>query len=80
MHSKALVQKLEYVNPCSQNNKNNMWPFLVALQPICKQGMLLDVMVLEHVLSNEGSLLIVAIYIYLHTAKVTRELPVFQDL
>jgi hypothetical protein len=76
-----------------------MWPFLIALQPICKQGVLLDVMthyqpgslrsrrvglrdvmVLEHVLSNEGSLLIVAIYISLHTAKVTKELSVFQDL
>jgi hypothetical protein len=37
-------------------------------------------MVLEHVLGNEGSLLTVAIYISLHTAKVTRELSVFQDL
>lgn len=39
-----------------------------------------DVTVLGHVLSNEGSLLTVAIYISLHTAKVTKELSVFQDL
>jgi hypothetical protein len=37
-------------------------------------------MVLEHVLSNEGSLLTVAIYISLHTAEITKELSVFQDL
>lgn len=99
MHSKALVQKLGYVNPGSQNNKNDKWPFLVALQSIYKQGVLLnvmthyhpgslrsrrvgmrDIMVLEHVLSNEGSLLIVVTYISLHTATVTRELSVFQDL
>jgi hypothetical protein len=39
-----------------------------------------DIMVLEHVLSNEGSLLTVVLYISLHTAKVIKELSVFQDL